>query len=243
MSYGVKLCQCSIKRREACNPASRPKTWHQQYLTQILTVTLRTVILLQRKAKQPDGARHTGPKPVRAVIKLLAILLFLLASGCSTVSERAPVEYLPASVILVTAGSPADCKPKVTHLRVYKRPSRIPVDSVPNIPVETYVNDADLATAASHGTVNAFRLQPGKYYLHPVLVNVPENSTPPIFDFEVKSGETVYVGELFMTQSCHLTKRFVVNDEYDRDIKRAMNENPSLDARTPIKRLLKTVVP
>ncbi|MEP6606465.1 MAG: hypothetical protein ABJA60_10170 [Nitrosospira sp.] len=199
--------------------------------------------LLQRKARWPDRARRTAPKPFRAVVKLLAILPFLFASGCNTVSKRAPVESFPASVILVTAGSPADCKAKVTHLRVYNRISRIPVDGVPNIPVETYVNDADSTTVASHGTVNAFRLQPGKYYLYPVLVNAPANSTPPTFGFEVKSGETVYIGEMFMTQSCHFTKRFVVNDEYDRDIKRAMDENPSLNTRTPIKRLLKTIVP
>ena len=65
----------------------------------------------------------------------------------------------------------------------------------------------------------------------------------PTFDFEVKSGETVYVGELFMTESCHLAKRFVVNDEYDRDIKRAREENPSIAAGTPMKRLLQTMAP
>ncbi len=177
-----------------------------------------------------------------SAIRTFSILSFLLASACNTVSDRASVGSLPASVILVTAGSPADCKAKVSHLRVYERTSKMPVDGVPNIPVETYVNDTDSAT--SHGTINIFRLQPGKYYIYPVTINVLENSIQlPTFDFEVKSGETVYAGELFMTQSCRLTKRFVVNDEYDRDIKRAREENPSIAAGTPRKRLLQTMAP
>ena len=177
-----------------------------------------------------------------SVIKVFSILPFLLVSACNTVANRAPVGSLPASIILVTAGSPADCKAQVSHLRVYERASKIPVDGVPNIPVETYVNDTDSAT--SHGTINIFRLQPGKYYIYPVTVNALKSSMQmPTFDFEVKSGETVYVGELFMTESCHLAKRFVVNDEYDRDIKRAREENPSIAAGTPMKRLLQTMAP
>jgi hypothetical protein len=227
-----------------CDWQNRSKNRGKATLTKFeLTVTLRIVRLLQRKAKQIAGNRHTSRKPLMVVAKFFAVFIFLLASACSTAPQRAPLGSFPASVILVTSGSPADCKAKVTHLKVYEQTFRIPVDDIPNIPVETYVSDGDSGTATSYGTVNAFRLQPGKYYLYPVIVNVHENLTPPIFSFEVKSGETVYIGELFMTQSCRLIKRFVVNDEYDRDIKRAMDGNPSLEAGKPVKRLLKIVVP
>jgi hypothetical protein len=118
----------------------------------------------------------------------------------------------------------------------------MPVDGIPNIPVETYISDTDSGT--HFGTVNTFRLQAGKYYIYPVTANALDNPMQtPTFTFEVKPSETVYVGELFMTSSCRLTKRFIVNDEYDRDTKRATKENPSIPSGAPVKRLLQTKVP
>ena len=202
----------------------------------------RTLRVLQEKMNQPDGNHSVYPKPLISIVKIFWVLPFFLVSACSTVFNRVSVGALPASVILVTAGSPKDCKAKITHLEVYERTSRMPVDGIPNIPVETYINDTDSGT--HFGTVNTFRLQAGKYYIYPVTANALDKPMQtPTFTFEVKPGETVYVGELFMTSSCRLTKRFIVNDEYDRDTKRATKENPSIPSGAPVKRLLQTKVP
>jgi hypothetical protein len=61
----------------------------------------------------------------------------------------------------------------------------------------------------------------------------------PIFKFAVLPGETVYLGEFFMSVSCALDDRIVIRDAYDRDVALAIKQDPEF-ARRPVTRRLMT---
>jgi len=180
--------------------------------------------------------------------RTIALLLVtsLLASACGTVSNKTSVEALPSDafrasdtgVVVLSAGAPEHCYSMGTFLGLHYLPSGNAVSSAPLILVDGYVHKSDFA--GHHGTVNALQLAPGTYYLTPISANPYFRVvTAPIFQFEARAGETTYIGELFMTRSCVLDMdiRFVINDQYERDIQVAAQKNPAVTLRTPVKRL------
>ena len=60
----------------------------------------------------------------------------------------------------------------------------------------------------------------------------------PAFRFEVRAGETSYLGELFMPRSCTLLTAFEVRDQFARDIGLAAAKNPAVTWHPPVRRLL-----
>jgi hypothetical protein len=131
---------------------------------------------------------------------------------------------------------------QATFLSVRDLSTRKVVESVPSIPVDVYVNKSDFTD--HHGTVNAFQLAPGTYYLTPSIANPYIRTVKaPTFQFEVRAGETTYVGELFMTQACALNTHYEVRDQYERDMRIAAQKNPAITTRPPVKRLLTSGAP
>ena len=146
-----------------------------------------------------------------------------------------------SGVVLLTTGAPEHCISMATFLKVFDLASKKATAS-PLIPVDVYANKSEFAD--HHGTVNAVSLPPGSYYVSPWTANpyVTPIKTPS-FAFEVRPGETTYVGELYMTRSCGLSTTFVVRDQYERDVKVASDKNPLFLQRTPVKRLMQSASP
>lgn len=177
---------------------------------------------------------------------LLAALAVALLSACGTLSNKTGVDTLPPSalgapntgVVVLSAGAPERCVSQATFLSVRQLETRKVVDSVPSIGVDVYVHKSDFDD--HHGTVNAIALPAGTYYLTPSTANpYVRTISAPTFEFDVKPGETTYVGELFMTRACALDKSFEVRDRFDRDIALAAKKSAAIGGRTPVKRLLR----
>ena len=182
------------------------------------------------------------PQFVRVVLCLATLLL---ASACGSLPNKTSVEALaPAAfgasntgVVVLSAGAPEHCISTSTALSLRDGSTGKVVESVPAIPVDVYVHKSDFA--GHHGTVNALQLAPGSYYLTPSILNpYVRTVSAPTFQFEVRAGETTYVGELFMTRACALTTSFVVNDRYERDMRVAAQKNPAVAKRAAVKRLM-----
>lgn len=185
---------------------------------------------------------------LRTVIAALGASM--LASACGSLPNKTSVEALPSTalsapntgVVVLSAGAPQHCMSQATFLSVRHLSTKKVVESIPSIPVDVYVNKSDFTD--HHGTVNAFQLVPGTYYLTPSMANpYVRNVKVPTFQFEVRAGETTYVGQLFMTQACALNTRYEVRDQYERDMRIAAQKNPAIVNRTPVKRLLTSGAP
>jgi hypothetical protein len=92
------------------------------------------------------------------------------------------------------------------------------------------------------GSVNAFPLAPGKYSLRPERL-LALGKRVPSFDFEVRAGETTYLGELFMVYVNSQEARFFIRDQYERDMAVARAKNPAFESRPVVKRLLQPGTP
>jgi hypothetical protein len=178
--------------------------------------------------------------------KLLACLCsaFLL-QACGTVSNRYSPAELPtgvlssgqSGVVLVSTGAPQHCISTATFILATDAKTKKATDPIVYIGVDAYAHKSDFNS--HHGLVSAFSLQPGSYYFAPAIANPFVRGVKiPTFNFDVRAGETTYVGELFMPTSCSLATSFQVNDMFERDWAIALAKNPGLATRTPVKRLM-----
>ena len=178
----------------------------------------------------------------------LSILITLIAlSGCGTMSNKSSVEFLSplavsaenTGIIVLSVGAPQHCVSTATFLSLHEATTRQPVPRVPTIGVDAYVHKSDFAN--HHGTLNALELLPGNYYFTPVIANpyIRMVSTPK-FEFDVKAGETKYIGELYMTKSCGLSTKFQVRDQFTRDMRLVAQKNPPLAERNISRQLLRS---
>lgn len=187
---------------------------------------------------------------MRNIKNFLLLISSALVIACGTVSNKTGVDLLPAAalnspsegIVIVSAGAPEHCTSVATFLSVREVTSKKVVLSVPSIGVDVYVHKSDFAD--HHGTINALRLPAGSYYFTPSIAG-PYIRTiiAPTFEFEVKAGETTYVGELFMTKACALHTIFEVRDQFDRDMTLALKKNPALAGRAALRRLMKPGAP
>ena len=68
-----------------------------------------------------------------------------------------------------------------------------------------------------HGRLYVIPLRSGKYFLLPFLEDQDWDASPPMkADFEVRSHETVYLGEFYMPQ-CDGAYRQIIQDQEIRD--------------------------
>ena len=175
---------------------------------------------------------------------ILIILGVLFLAACGTVTNRSSVEFIPASefssstkgVVVFATGAPEHCVSNATFVRFFDKNTKKPVDGTPLISMDAYTMKSEFSD--HHGAVNAVTLPPGQYYISPWVANpfVTAVKTP-AFGFEVVPGQTTYLGELFMTRSCALNTKFVVKDEYTRDMQLASTKNPAFSKITPVKHL------
>jgi hypothetical protein len=178
---------------------------------------------------------------------MLAALVSAL-TGCGTMDNRAGADRVTQDalssdhlgVIILSTGARAHCISEATFIRIVDEPSGKIVASAPPIAADAYVHKSEFSD--HHGTVNAVALPAGNYYLSPSISNPFVVAIKvPNFRFEVRPGETTYVGELFMPQSCGMNTSFTVRDEYERDMRVAIARNSSFGKRVPVKRLLQPV--
>lgn len=178
--------------------------------------------------------------------RLTAACAALALAACGTVGNKTGVETLAPGalgaadrgIVVLSAGAPERCVSQATFLSLREAASGRVIDSVPSIGVDVYVHKSDFE--GHHGTVNAFALPPGSYRLTPSIANpYVRTVSAPTFDFDVKPGETTYVGELFMTKACALNTSFEVRDRFERDMALAAKKNPAIAGRAAVKRLLR----
>ncbi|MDB5468691.1 MAG: hypothetical protein JWR84_251 [Caulobacter sp.] len=88
------------------------------------------------------------------------------------------------------------------------------------------------------GTVNLYVLPEGEYQFYPTVLN-PYLKYVEIRRgrFSVKAGETVYIGEVFLTQGCGPDPVVEVRDQQERDVSMAVAMRPEVGAMTVVKRL------
>ena len=179
---------------------------------------------------------------------ILTLLTFVLLAGCGTMKNRASVEFVPVSefsstsngVVVFSTGAPDHCISTATFVQVFDKNTKKSVAGVPAVSVDVYVMKSEFSD--HHGAVNALTLPAGQYYMSPVIANPYVTAVKtPAFGFDVVAGETTYLGELFMTRSCALNTRFVVRDEYVRDMRLASEKNSAFSKISPVKRLLQSL--
>lgn len=190
-----------------------------------------------------------GVEP-KALVPLIAILMFSgILAGCGTIDNRASVSRLPPTaltspevgVALFSVGAPDRCVSTATFVNIYDETTRKSVKHPP-IGVDAYVHTSEFSD--HHGLVNAVSLPAGKYYFAPWTANPYITSTQvPTFHFEILAGESQYLGELFMTQSCSTSGYFRIEDHFERDMKIAITKNPALGARPIQTRLMQVGQP
>lgn len=182
--------------------------------------------------------------------RLAVLVLACVLSACGSMRNRnSPAEF-PAEavrapdkgVVILSTGAPSHCVSMATQLLVYDRSTKKRVDGGPLIFVDAYVHKSEFAS--HHGAVNAVLLAPGNYFFAPSIANPYFTGIKvPGFEFRVNPGETVYVGELFMTRSCSTQTTFEVRDHFERDMALARHSNPAIAERAPVKRLLQPIDP
>lgn len=175
----------------------------------------------------------------------LALVVLLL--GCKT--NYLSVTRIPSGtfaardpVVLFSVGSVEPCKSMPAYLDLLRpsngRTVREPVLEVPVIPIDTRFTEDDFSE--HHERLIAFVVRPGKYILMPQRYSggtVPV--TVPLIEFYVLPGETVYLGELFLTVSCALNGQLVIRDQHERDVALAIKLNPEFATRSITNRLMK----
>ena len=89
------------------------------------------------------------------------------------------------------------------------------------------------------GFLNAAKLAPGKYdayvyVLHPGL----EPTQLPKFEFSIAAGETLYLGEFYLTVACQFSMSVGgFRDQQERDLALLRTQNPQLADRMIVKRI------
>jgi hypothetical protein len=178
------------------------------------------------------------------------VLIALLASaalltGCrhgrSAVEKLSPatLNASDSGVVVLTLGT--DTKHKhYTELWLYESETKRPARPRPELIMDLIGMRGDFE--GHHGSVNAFPLAPGRYYLQPFRHLVTARQLP-TFEFEVRAGETTYLGELFLVYRSSREGNFLIRDHYERDMAVARAKNPAFGSRPVVKRLLRVGTP
>jgi len=176
---------------------------------------------------------------------VLALAGCALTVGCAGLANKAGPDRIAAAdivsaekgIVILSAGAPDFCRVHGTALVLRNFETKKFVDTVPMITVDSNIRKTDFDD--HFGTVNALALPPGLYLFTPWLMHPDVAAVyTPSFEFEVKSGEITYLGEVFMTRSCGFANRFEIRDRYDRDMAMVSVKNAVLATRPVVKRLL-----
>lgn len=188
--------------------------------------------------------------------KLFLVPVFaLLLSSCAIWSNPGAVSKIPdnaltskdTGIMIMSSGAREACTISTTHAHLFERTTDRPIKSL-NINHTSVRSEFD----THHGGVSAFALEPGSYYFFPSRALTPHDLTEldPMMEttsdalaFEIKGGETIYLGELYMPTECSSKAQYIVRDQYERDMAFIRKERPSLLVRAPVKRPLENIGP
>jgi hypothetical protein len=177
----------------------------------------------------------------RAAALVLACLLLV---GCGTLSNRySPARFAAAGspapdggVIIFSAGAPERCISFSTFLKLLRSEQSYRDREVALPPVDVYAIDSDFSD--HHGFIHVIALPAGDYYLSPWLANPYYTVVrTPRYDFRVRAGEVVYLGEYFQPGRCHIGDASI-NDKWARDRALVAERNPSIDLSNATTRLM-----
>lgn len=180
------------------------------------------------------------------MIKKLGLYLsvvFLLV-GCGTIPNQSSVKKLKTkvddqkSVVLFSTVSQSGCTQGTSILQAWKDnegpsygSSKARADGWAH-GINPYIqSDFD----DREGLLNAIKLDEGKYYFHHATVAPFKTVTEfTAVEFSVLKNEVVYIGEYYFP-TCN---SYVLNDEYERDLARAIELNPKFDFSNMKKRIM-----
>lgn len=172
------------------------------------------------------------------------LILAVVLSACGTMPNwTSPSRVNPAAfssqetgILVMSAGAKSSCQSMATALVAHFEDTRKPVEGIV-VFVDNYVHTSEVP--GYHGLITALEMKPGKYFFSAGIANpfYKVEQTPEL-PFEIKAGETVYLGEVYMPRSCGATGRFEVNDREARDLAIAVKANPAVAQRPVVKRLL-----
>lgn len=176
--------------------------------------------------------------------KILVCLFASIPAVCAAFPNLASAERLPAGslessengVIIVATGAKEGCANLANRLRIQELSTR---ETMRDLPMDG--RSMDSAFSTHQGFVSAVALKPGKYRAWPIFMHPHvKQMVITTYDFEVRANETTYIGEVFISPSCSLSNQYVTNDQYERDVGVAIQKNPAIAARYPVKRLMQT---
>lgn len=87
------------------------------------------------------------------------------------------------------------------------------------------------------GYLNAVTLKAGDYQIFASYVSIEETSSTPRYVFTVTPGETVYLGEYWLSESCDVPGLGEFRDQTERDLAMFKARNPALGSLTIVTRL------
>lgn len=189
---------------------------------------------------------------MKTVRFLLLIALAPLLSACAVWSNQTGVGKISpdvlgtkkVGVVVLSTGAMKPCWDEMALADLYDSSNR----SIGLFGRRVMINHGSFISdfESHHGNVSGLELEPGSYYFKPQILPTDPLSlgTRKNFDpvgFEVTSGKTVYIGQLFLTNNCERDSQLEVRDQYERDIEVAAKQNPSLLKQTAVKRLMKFI--
>ncbi len=181
----------------------------------------------------------------RATYYMALFTLGTMLAACSHENKyraelASPLKANAASgVIVISAGSTKPCGlfATPTGLRIFSAKGPFtPYAALATLDVNNPNTESEFSD--HHGRLYVISLPSGKYVLAPFLIHPYADYVKPLqADFEVRSQEIVYLGELFMPE-CQGDSKMAFQDQEIRDRELLQTKNPAF-ADVPItKRLL-----
>lgn len=176
--------------------------------------------------------------------KLLSIAIAVMLSGCEAVSSRYAPERManaapPAgsALIVFSTGAPHKCVSGSTYLKLFPEGASDQGKELARPSIDSWAVKSDFAD--HQGSLHLIAVPAGSYYFQPwVDSTVIRTVLQPKATFSVAAGETVYLGEYYMLESCTLLALYDVHDQMTRDMALLRSKDPYIDTSKVTKRLM-----
>jgi hypothetical protein len=176
--------------------------------------------------------------------KLLPLAIALVLGGCGTVINRyAPEAIADAPIpagsgrIILSTGAPRGCSSAPTYLKLLPEGATLREQELARPNVDSFALKSDFVD--HQGNLHVIAVPAGNYYFAPWIDNPDIHPVrQPKATFSVAAGETVYLGEYYMPQSCGLSTLYEINDQMTRDMTLLKSMAPRFDTLRVTKRLM-----
>lgn len=167
---------------------------------------------------------------IQTIIKVGVAAMILFLGGCGTMANRMAPELLTSlspteGRVVLSGGAAGRCISFSTFLTTSPYGSEYTRDQVALFPIDAYLVDSDFTD--QFGVLSVKSLPPGRYQIAPWLANGA--FTPlrvPRYVFDVRAGETVYIGSFQMWRSCSTSTEGEFVDYSERDLAMLRERNP-----------------